>query len=886
MVCIRLQSTMQYWRFSADPNGSTPPTTLSALNSAVDGSDAMQLLVVALRYSDATGEDVPDRLAGHLIQLWSTVTGGYVHVNWQLQQLTCGVGNTIPQWLRLVVQQTVGGGGGQLTYGGGTSSLFHAHDENCTLVVTTTSLSMAAAASSAAATMWLERSSSVAPALPYRTILQPSAAAATSGADVNVGDVVVLRSSGDVDRSYIGESSSGDGRLRAIDGRRADLALPFRIVSITTPFPGVATVALQELPVGLRVLQFDVANNAARVRAQSSPSTLAPPLVNMWLIGGSPLRYGWLNSFELEQDGKSWRHNGSPGALLTLGDVFVASTYFYLEYRGQWQPLPDSGGAVRAGHVISLRTPYSEQQQQQSLAFVTTTTSASPPLALQQLSSSPLRAARFLVTQCDQGGGADQVSAARLRLIEVSDNTEVRHIATHQQLQLQPASGTGYTAWLAATPTDVMVWRATRPGMAAPSLPLPIEYGGEPLVCLQHQQNSRGWRISTGSGLPLELCTMWHDQSAFHVVLESSNTLVPPTAGVAPVAVPAVTHWLSGAAANAQLSPGINWTYYPPTQHDVWPVDADACQQLGFRSVRALIAMQEGVDYFINAGTGQVTGFSAEFQQRAQRYSDWAHRRQLWLIKGVRWTTALSLTTLPLMWQALSALWQQDSPRVIWELFNEPNSADGSDPFYTSQLPACVQAIRSAPGQSQRCVMVGPPQYHNIFAYPQMTVLTGDPYVIYTLHCYDPQRLTQAGKWNALKMAENFTPGNELSTWPSASTAFDVNETLAEMQQNFNQVQTWAMVNGDLPIHMGEFGIFSWLDDLDTQTAPPAFGSMRESWIRAMVGEFQRLGWSYAYFDWHSTWQPQHRNTFAVWQQQRMVALSLPELRAVLGLPP
>ncbi len=176
----------------------------------------------------------------------------------------------------------------------------------------------------------------------------------------------------------------------------------------------------------------------------------------------------------------------------------------------------------------------------------------------------------------------------------------------------------------------------------------------------------------------------------------------------------------------------------------------------------------------------------------------------------------------------LLACWRQiarhcrDLPdQVLFEALNEP--CNKLTPELWNPLLREVLAVirRSNP---RRTVIVGPGSWNSIDALSKLDLPEDDRNLIVTVHYYSPFQFTHQGtSWTGMK----------------DKTGVAWNGTDAEKQAVVNDLaraDAWARRHGR-PVYLGEFGAFEKAD-MDS----------RARWAGCVAREAQRLGWSWAWW--------------------------------------
>lgn len=183
--------------------------------------------------------------------------------------------------------------------------------------------------------------------------------------------------------------------------------------------------------------------------------------------------------------------------------------------------------------------------------------------------------------------------------------------------------------------------------------------------------------------------------------------------------------------------------------------------------------------------------------------------------------------------ERLTAIWRQVAERyqtlpnsVYFELYNEPHNhftAEKWNPTITTIL----QTVRAS--NPVRPIIVGPTSWNAIHALDELQLPESDQNLIVTVHYYDPFRFTHQGaSWI-----------KDANQWPSLAWTGSEAEKTA-VRTDLEKAARWGREHGR-PLFLGEFGAFS---KADIQS--------RANWTRQVAQEANRLGISWAYWEFSS----------------------------------
>jgi len=295
------------------------------------------------------------------------------------------------------------------------------------------------------------------------------------------------------------------------------------------------------------------------------------------------------------------------------------------------------------------------------------------------------------------------------------------------------------------------------------------------------------------------------------------------------LAAPAVAADPDIYAANKRLGRGVNLrnALEAPTE-GAWGVTLKAeyfkaIKDAGFDSVRL------PVKWSAHAQAEPPYTIDPKFFERVDWAIDQALQNQLNIVVNVHHYDEMDadpdrhLPRLVGLWEQIAARYKDRPAGVYFELDNEPH-----DKLIAAKWNAAVPKLLAAVRKTNptRPVIVGPVQWNSIRALDGLQLPEGDRNLIVTVHSYEPFEFTHQGapwakgsdKWKGRK-------------W----TGSDAEK--ADVRKRFEQAAAWAKKH-DRPVFLGEFGAFS-AADMDS----------RARWTRFVAREAERLGWSWAYWE-------------------------------------
>jgi endoglucanase len=169
------------------------------------------------------------------------------------------------------------------------------------------------------------------------------------------------------------------------------------------------------------------------------------------------------------------------------------------------------------------------------------------------------------------------------------------------------------------------------------------------------------------------------------------------------------------------------------------------------------------------------------------------------------------------LWRQLSQRYANRSPKLLFELYNEPHGKQ--DATWNTLMSRALREVRKA--NPERIVVVGPTHWNNANSLRDLS-LPADPHLLVTVHNYEPFKFTHQG-------AEWVSP-----VLPTGLTCCDAVQR-TEALRALDLAAQWSQTNR-YPVHLGEFGAY--------QAAPL---ESRLAYMRMMREglEVRRLPWTY-----------------------------------------
>jgi endoglucanase len=178
------------------------------------------------------------------------------------------------------------------------------------------------------------------------------------------------------------------------------------------------------------------------------------------------------------------------------------------------------------------------------------------------------------------------------------------------------------------------------------------------------------------------------------------------------------------------------------------------------------------------------------------------------------------------LWKQIAERYRHYPDQVVFELLNEPHDKLDDD-RWNAMIPQFLGVIR--PTNPRRAVIIGPGEWNSIKRLDKLRLPESDRAIIATVHYYLPFHFThQSTPW--IQGSEQWTD----ASWTGAEAQRKA------IDDDFQSAARWGREH-NRPIYLGEFGAFS--------KAPL---KERVLWTRAVVGEAEKLGMSWSYWEFAS----------------------------------
>jgi endoglucanase len=264
----------------------------------------------------------------------------------------------------------------------------------------------------------------------------------------------------------------------------------------------------------------------------------------------------------------------------------------------------------------------------------------------------------------------------------------------------------------------------------------------------------------------------------------------------------------------------------------------------GFESVRVPIRWSN------HAASAAPYTIDASFAARVDEVVGWALAQNLAVIINIHHYEELQKNPaghkarLLALWQQIAARFKDASPRLMFELLNEPHDSLTSK-LWNSTLVEALAVVRKT--NPNRTVLVGPGSWNSIGSLKDL-VLPADDNLIVTVHFYSPFWFTHSGaSW-----AGNQPAG---AKWNGDQPQQD------ELRKELQVASDWSTKN-KIPIHVGEFGAYEKADQ-----------ASRPKWTAFVVKELNKRGFAWSYWEFCSgfgAYDPQAE----AWRQELLNALN------------
>jgi endoglucanase len=241
-----------------------------------------------------------------------------------------------------------------------------------------------------------------------------------------------------------------------------------------------------------------------------------------------------------------------------------------------------------------------------------------------------------------------------------------------------------------------------------------------------------------------------------------------------------------------------------------------------------------------------------DFLARVDQVVNWALARDLYVILDMQGYDEMALypedhrERFLALWEQVAGHYQDYSPKVLFELLNEPNSAMDAALWNEIANEALRVVRRSNP---VRNIVVGPVEWYSYAWLSTLDLPPDDHHLIATFHYYLPFEFTHQGA--------SWVGGSDAwlgTTWDGTD------EEQQAITGNFDAVAAWAKSH-NRPILLGEFGSNSAADILS-----------RARWTGFVARAAEARGFAWAYWEFCSGFGAYDLDASA-WRQELYKAL-------------
>lgn len=187
-------------------------------------------------------------------------------------------------------------------------------------------------------------------------------------------------------------------------------------------------------------------------------------------------------------------------------------------------------------------------------------------------------------------------------------------------------------------------------------------------------------------------------------------------------------------------------------------------------------------------------------------------------------------TRLLNLWRQIAQRYAGRSPKLLFELLNEPHGRLNGDAWNT--LASNVLAVVRATNPT-RAVLIGPGEWNSVYELKNLR-LPRDRNIIVAIHNYDPFDFTHQGVEHLAR------------PMPTGKACCDAQQRQA-IADALDTAQRWSAGSG-YPLHLGEFGSYEKADMRS-----------REAYTRLVRDEAERRGIPWAFWEFASSfgvWSP------------------------------
>jgi len=179
------------------------------------------------------------------------------------------------------------------------------------------------------------------------------------------------------------------------------------------------------------------------------------------------------------------------------------------------------------------------------------------------------------------------------------------------------------------------------------------------------------------------------------------------------------------------------------------------------------------------------------------------------------------------LWRQVAERYRDRPSEVVFELLNEPHGALSHE-RWQALFPEALAVVRAS--NPRRAVLIGPGNWNNVNALPELELPEDDRMLLGTFHYYLPFPFTHQGAtWAGPEV-------RRLRDIPWDGTPGEA-KAIAD---DFDKAAAWSKAH-DRPVYVGEFGAYSTADM-----------ASRARWTAAVAGAAVERGFSFAYWEFGS----------------------------------
>ncbi len=178
------------------------------------------------------------------------------------------------------------------------------------------------------------------------------------------------------------------------------------------------------------------------------------------------------------------------------------------------------------------------------------------------------------------------------------------------------------------------------------------------------------------------------------------------------------------------------------------------------------------------------------------------------------------------IWRQISEHYKDYPDKLYFELLNEPTYNLNSD-LWNQFLKEAVEVIRRT--NPERKIIVGPDNWNSLYNLEKLMIPENDENIIVTFHYYNPFPFTHQGAgWVKIDL-------------PIGVEWLGTEEEKKEIERELDIAVSWAREHGNIPLYMGEFGVY-YRADMES----------RVRWTDFVARSAEKRGIAWAYWEFYS----------------------------------